>query len=304
MKYLKKSIIALSLTSIFFLTGCATSADDEDCCTSLAAEKALRKNPDIYNKLSRDKADRISRELTMSFYNDERRSAAVEEGGFKHTLGMNNPLYKSDEYPANVRYDLSKRYQGQNSGLTSSSNVPVRDVFNPGKQSSDYSYYELGRWQRLCDGTNGRNMDRLDWRFVRNHKNEFPMDLLDTCRLPSSDNLARHGIRGGSEYSRKPVKSIAVRDDLPNSVYPYLMKDHEPANTPLVIKEPTFTEDDDSIVVYSLPDYDATQPKAAKAKQPTASKNKVRPYAKSSVATNNSSKQPQSDLDWLEKEIN
>ncbi|WP_295352101.1 hypothetical protein [uncultured Succinivibrio sp.] len=293
MKKLTKSVMALSLSSMVLLTitGCATSDKDEDCCSSAKIENALQNNPAIYNRLSREKADRISRELTMSYYTDERRSAAIEEGGFKHTLGMNNPLYKGDEFPQNVRYDLSKRYNGQ-SDANGYKKVPVTAVFNPNKNSKDYSYYELGRWQRLCDGSNGKNMDRLDWRFVKRNKDAFPMDLLDTCVMPSSEVLSRHGISTPVEYRNSNSKT-SQKDVLPNSVYPYLIKDHTPSNTPIVIKEPTVTVDD-SFVSTPEPYFE----KAEKAKT-----SKVRPYAKSTT-DRAKAKQITSDVDWIEKEIN
>lgn len=294
MKYLKKSLLALSVCSAVFITGCSTSAENEECCTSAKIEKTLQKNPAVYKQLSREKNDRISRELTMSYYDDERRSAAIEEGGFKHTLGINNPLYKSDEYPQNVRYDLSKRYNGQNglNGADGYKNVPVTAVFKPNKQSSDYSYYELGRWQRLCDGTNGKNMDRLDWRFVKRNKDAFPMDLLDTCVMPSSEVLSRHGISTPADYRNSNSKT-SQKDVLPNSVYPYLIKDHTPSNTPIVIKEPTVTVDD-SFVSTPEPYFEKTE---------KAKTSKVRPYAKS-TSDKAKAKQITSDVDWIEKEIN
>ena len=294
MKHLKMSLLALSIGSAVLLSGCSTSAD-EDCCSSAKVEKTLQKNPAVYNKLSREKADRITRELTMSYYDDERRSAAIEEGGFKHTLGMNNPVYNSDEYPQNVKFDLSKRYSGQNADNGNGyKNVPVTAVFKPNKQSSDYSYYELGRWQRLCDGTNGKNMDRLDWRFVRKHQDEFPVDLLDTCRLPSGKVLTQHGISTPAEYRKSDTSKNVQKDNLPATVYPYIMKDHTPANTPIVIKEPTITTDDD-IVITPVPYFD---------KSKEAKTAKVRPYAKSATDKVQKTDSGKSELEWMEKEIN
>lgn len=304
MKNFTKSLIALSIGSLVLLTSCATSDEDEDCCTSAKMEKNLKKNPAYYNSLSRQKYDRVTRDLTMSYYNDERRSAAVEEGGFKHTLGNNNPLFNGENLPQTVRYDLSKRYKDFNEPAGGYKQIPVTAVFRPGKSSSDYSYYELGRWQRLCDGSNGRNMDRLDWRFVRKNKNAFPADLINSCVMPSGEVLTSHGIFIPSEYKYKTITKTVEKDELPSSVYPYIMIDHTPANTPIVIKEPVLaTDDDDSFVQEVKPVYDASKQSKTTNRSSKRAK-QVRPYAKSSVASNNAENLTgQSDIDWIEKEI-
>ena len=92
---------------------------------------------------------------------------------------------------------------------------------------------------------------------------------------------------------------------MPSSVYPYIMIDKTPANTPIVIKEPVLaTDDDDSFVQEVKPVYDASN--QSKSRNKTAKRAKqVRPYAKSSVASNKAENLTgQSDIDWLEREIN
>lgn len=223
----KITLIATGLSVVLLATACTTKPNST-LHSSLDYENALERNPGYKKQLVKDKTDRISRELTLSFYADERRSAAIEEGGFKHTLSNRNEQFNPEQYPSNVRYDLKRR---NSYNASAAQNNDVHEIFKTAS-IKDYSYYELGRWQRLCDGTNGRNMDRLDWRFVKRNKNRFPIELLDNCKLPSTDILSRHGIRTPSE--RASVRTTA-NDILPNTVYGRIVKDHEIANTPIPV---------------------------------------------------------------------
>lgn len=223
----KLTITAAAIALVMLATAC-TTRPNSSLHNSFDYENALDRNPGFKKYLAKDKGDRISRELTLSYYADERRSAAIEEGGFKHTLANRNEQFNPEQYPSNVRYDLNRRYT-YNTPTAHNSNV--HDLFKTAS-IKDYSYYELGRWQRLCDGTNGRNMDRLDWRFVKRNKNKFPIEILDNCKLPSTEVLSRHGIRTPGE--RTSVRSTA-NDVLPNTVYGRIVKDHELANTPIPI---------------------------------------------------------------------
>lgn len=223
----KITLIATGLSVVLLATACTTKPNST-LHSSIDYENALERNPSYKKQLAKDKTDRISRELTLSFYADERRSAAIEEGGFKHTLANRNEEFNPEQYPSNVRYDLKRR---NTYNAPAAQNNDVQDIFKTAS-IKDYSYYELGRWQRLCDGTNGRNMDRLDWRFVKRNKNKFPIEILENCKLPSTEVLARHGIRTPSE--RTSVRTTA-NDVLPNTVYGRIVKDHEISNTPITI---------------------------------------------------------------------
>lgn len=116
-----------------------------------------------------------TRDLVVDVDVDARRGAAIEEGAAKHYLskdeiGENSPLLLS-----NVKYDRRNplSYENMvNAGNTGNGNTTspdalklIQDNFNIGS-ISDYSYYELSRWQRFCN--HGKNMDRLDWRFIKN----------------------------------------------------------------------------------------------------------------------------------------
>ena len=221
-------LIATGISIALITTACASKQNNSTLNTRLEFEKALEKAPKFKQKLAKDKAVRTGRELTLSYYADERRSAAIEEGGYRHTLGNNNPNFNSEIYPANVRYDLKHR----NSFLTPVIKNRVKDSFGTSSHTKDYSYYELGRWQRLCDGTNGRTMDKLDWRFVKRNQNRFPIELMDGCMLPTTAVLSKHGIRSTGELNSKRLQ---VNGNLPEIVYVRIEKDHEPANTPIPV---------------------------------------------------------------------
>lgn len=221
------TLIATGLSFVLLATAC-TSKPNSTLHNSLDYEKALDKYPVYKKSLAKEKANRIGRELTLSYYADERRSAAIEEGGYKHTLGNNNPNFNAEVYTANVRYDLKHR----NSFLTPVIKNRVKDSFGTTSHTKDFSYYELGRWQRLCDGTNGRSMDKLDWRFVKRNQTRFPIELMDSCMLPTTAVLSKHGIRSTGEMNSKELKANGNVSEI---VYVRIEKDHEVANTPIPV---------------------------------------------------------------------
>lgn len=320
MKKSFKSLIALSLTSIL-IAGCSSSEEklydcdaDPNCINDYKIENQLQKNQSLYNRLAREKNDRISRDLTNSFYLDERKSAAIEQGGFKPTLGMNNPAYRGDEYPSNVKYDLARRYQNSGNGadgVGSYRNVPVDEVFSSSRarKMSDYSYYELGRWQRLCDGSDGRSMDGLDWKYVRKNRDAFPIELFDTCVLPSGTTLSRHGIKTPAEYrsySKNYKGSTAQKNDNVGGGYSLVRVNEEPANSShlLGVHESgnqvspieLFQRDADSKITVTPVDY----------KDTVAGKKEAEQKAKAKASSGATVKEPvisKSDIDYIEKEI-
>ena len=199
MKKLKYAAVAVSVLSVIgtmSLTG----------CTSKEEVEALRQQVrDLENTvIAVDKNRRVTRESTENFYLDVRRSAAIEKGGFKHTL-YNTSNYSSDSYPDNVKYDLNDRYtsksglvagNGNGSSLKNGSLFGDSDItryFKPNGTVSDYSYYHYGRWQRLCNS--GKNMDGLDWIFVKKNRNKFPNELVGRCSLPADNVMAKHGFK-------------------------------------------------------------------------------------------------------------
>lgn len=197
MKKLNYAAVAVSVMSVIgtmSLTGCTSEAEVE------ALRQQVR---DLENTvIAVDKNRRVTRESTENYYLDVRRSAAIEKGGFKHTL-YNTSNYSSDSYPDNVKYDLNDRYtsesglvagNGNGSSLNKGSLFGDSDItryFKPNGTVSDYSYYHYGRWQRLCNS--GKNMDRLDWIFVKKNRNKFPNELVGRCSLPADSVMAKHG---------------------------------------------------------------------------------------------------------------
>lgn len=222
MKKLKYATVAVSVMSVIgtmSLTG----------CTSKEEVEALRQQVrDLENTVfAVDKNRRVTRESTENFYLDVRRSAAIEKGGFKHTL-YNTSNYSSDSYPDNVKYDLNDRYtsesglvagNGNGSSLKNGSLFGDSDItryFKPNGTVSDYSYYHYGRWQRLCNS--GKNMDGLDWIFVKKNRNKFPNELVGRCSLPTDNVMAKHGFKPLKGTADTVIEEPLLNSDTSNTV--------------------------------------------------------------------------------------
>lgn len=246
MKKLKYAAVAVSVLSVIGTMSLAG-------CTSKEEVEALRQQVrDLENTvIAVDKNRRVTRESTENFYLDVRRSAAIEKGGFKHTL-YNTSNYSSDSYPDNVKYDLNDRYtsksglvagNGNSSSLKNASLFGDSDItryFKPNGTVSDYSYYHYGRWQRLCNS--GKNMDRLDWIFVMKNRNKFPNELVGRCSLPADNVMAKHGFEPlKGKASDTVIEEPLLNSDTSNTVtqsqgnvslYPANLSDPEVVATP------------------------------------------------------------------------
>ncbi len=68
----------------------------------------------------------------------------------------------------------------------------------------DYSYYDLGRWQRYCDG--GRLMTYADWDFILKHGGDkgLPKEMVEKCRKP--DFTYAEYLEPWKSYCNKPSK--------------------------------------------------------------------------------------------------
>lgn len=244
MKKLKYAAVAVSVMSVIgtmSLTGCTSEAEVE------ALRQQVR---DLENTvIAVDKNRRVTRESTENFYLDVRRSAAIEKGGFKHTL-YNTSNYSSDSYPDNVKYDLNDRYTsesglvaGNGSSLKNGSLFGDSDItryFKANGTVSDYSYYHYGRWQRLCNS--GKNMDGLDWIFVMKNRNKFPNELVGRCSLPSDSVMAKHGFKPLKGTADTVIEEPLLNSDTSNTVtqsqgnvslYPANLSEPEVVATPL-----------------------------------------------------------------------
>lgn len=222
MKKLKYAAVAVSVLSVIGTMSLAG-------CTSKEEVEALRQQVrDLENTvIAVDKNRRVTRESTENFYLDVRRSAAIEKGGFKHTL-YNTSNYSSDSYPDNVKYDLNDRYtsesglvagNGNGSSLKKGSLFGDSDItryFKPNGTVSDYSYYHYGRWQRLCNS--GKNMDRLDWSFVKKNRNKFPNELVGRCSLPADNVMAKHGFKPLKGTADTVIEEPLLNSDTSNTV--------------------------------------------------------------------------------------
>lgn len=205
----KPKLLVLALSATLALSACSSKPDYSYQVTENAVAPTSL-NPQTKNARVNEK------DAVVYIDEDERRGAAIEQGSDKHFLHKTGDNSSSPLISNNVKYnrqdpnayvntanstnvnnkasDNTKKTSG-----TSVSDATRQKILSRYKlgESKDYSFYELSRWQRFCD--NGKNMDRLDWKFVKSYNNVFPKDMLDTCELPSVEQLRKHGMLGKNE---------------------------------------------------------------------------------------------------------
>lgn len=205
----KPKLLVLALSATLALSACSSKPDYSYQVTDNAVTPTSL-NPQTKNARVNEK------DAVVYIDEDERRGAAIEQGSDKHFLHKTGDNGSSPLISNNVKYnrqdpnayvntanstnvnnkasDNTKKTSG-----TSVSDATRQKILSRYKlgESKDYSFYELSRWQRFCD--NGKNMDRLDWKFVKSYNNVFPKDMLDTCELPSVEQLRKHGMLGKNE---------------------------------------------------------------------------------------------------------
>lgn len=205
----KPKLLVLALSATLALSACSSKPDYSYQVTDNAVAPTSL-NPQTKNARVNEK------DAVVYIDEDERRGAAIEQGADKHFLHKTGDNGNSPLMSNNVKYnrqdpnayvntanntnvnnntsDTSKKSSG-----TSVSDATREKILGRYKlgESKDYSFYELSRWQRFCN--NGKNMDRLDWKFVKSYNNVFPKDMLDTCELPSVEQLRKHGMLGKNE---------------------------------------------------------------------------------------------------------
>lgn len=183
----KKIINTFTLT-ILSLSIVACSSNEDITINEEPAVAPTSLNPQMKPRLVN------TRDAVIQPDSDIRRGAAIEEGSRKHYLAKDSfdtsPLIKN-----NMKYDRRNNASYANMINASNSNKDtsfISDNFKLGKLS-DYSYYNLSRWQRFCN--KGKGMDRLDWKFVKNPNNLFPAELLEKCNAPSRALFKRYGMK-------------------------------------------------------------------------------------------------------------
>lgn len=205
----KPKLLVLALSATLALSACSSKPDYSYQVTENAVAPTSL-NPQTKNARVNEK------DAVVYIDEDERRGAAIEQGSDKHFLHKTGDNGSSPLISNNVKYnrqdpnayvntanstnvnnkasDNTKKTSG-----TSVSDATRQKILSRYKlgESKDYSFYELSRWQRFCN--NGKNMDRLDWKFVKSYNNVFPKYLLDTCELPSVEQLRKHGMLGKNE---------------------------------------------------------------------------------------------------------
>lgn len=205
----KPKLLVLALSATLALSACSSKPDYSYQVTENAVAPTSL-NPQTKNARVNEK------DAVVYIDEDERRGAAIEQGSDKHFLHKTGDNGSSPLISNNVKYnrqdpnayvntanstnvnnkasDNTKKTSG--TSVSDSTRQKILSRYKLG-ESKDYSFYELSRWQRFCD--NGKNMDRLDWKFVKSYNNVFPKDMLDTCELPSVEQLRKHGMLGKNE---------------------------------------------------------------------------------------------------------
>lgn len=204
----KPKLLVLALSATLALSACSSKPDYSYQVTENAVAPTSL-NPQTKNARVNEK------DAVVYIDEDERRGAAIEQGSDKHFLHKTGDNGNSPLISNNVKYNR----QDPNAYVNTATNVNNKAADNSKQQSSgtsvsdatrekilgryklgeskDYSFYELSRWQRFCN--NGKNMDRLDWKYVKSYNNIFPQDMYDTCQLPSVEQLRKHGMLGKKE---------------------------------------------------------------------------------------------------------
>lgn len=205
----KPKLLVLALSATLALSACSSKPDYSYQVTDNAVAPTSL-NPQTKNARVNEK------DAVVYIDENERRGAAIEQGSDKHFLHKTGDNGNSPLISNNVKYnrqdpnayvntanstnvnnkasDNTKKTSGTSVSDTTRQKILSRYKLG---ESKDYSFYELSRWQRFCD--NGKNMDRLDWKFVKSYNNVFPKDMLDTCELPSVEQLRKHGMLGKNE---------------------------------------------------------------------------------------------------------
>ena len=205
----KPKLLVLALSATLALSACSSKPDYSYQVTDNAVAPTSL-NPQTKNARVNEK------DAVVYIDEDERRGAAIEQGSDKHFLHKTGDNGSSPLISNNVKYNRQDPNAYVNTANSTNVNNKASDntkktsgtsVLDATRQkilsryklgeSKDYSFYELSRWQRFCD--NGKNMDRLDWKFVKSYNNVFPKDMLDTCELPSMEQLRKHGMLGKNE---------------------------------------------------------------------------------------------------------
>lgn len=200
----KPKLLVLALSATLALSACSSKPDYSYQVTENAVAPTSL-NPQTKNARVNEK------DAVVYIDDDERRGAAIEQGSDKHFLHKTGDSGNSPLMSNNVKYNRQdpksyvnstnnpNNFEKQANLGTKVSDEKRSEILGRYKlgESKDYSYYALSRWQRFCD--NGKNMDRLDWKFVKSYNNVFPKDMLDTCELPSVEQLRKHGMLGKKE---------------------------------------------------------------------------------------------------------
>lgn len=204
----KPKLLVLALSATLALSACSSKPDYSYQVTENAVAPTSL-NPQTKNARVNEK------DAVVYIDEDERRGAAIEQGSDKHFLHKTGDNGNSPLISNNVKYNRQDPNAYVNTANSTNVNKASDNTKKPSEtsvsdatrqkilsryklgESKDYSFYELSRWQRFCD--NGKNMDRLDWKFVKSYNNVFPKDMLDTCELPSVEQLRKHGMLGKNE---------------------------------------------------------------------------------------------------------
>ena len=193
------------VSTILFLSGCAFNANKEpippiphmptDAWLSenlpkykeQAEAKPTEKNVSDYDyllQLQKERAARsyranhMTRSLTLAWGNEGRGGAAMRQPAYIHVLGVSDPyqLEGGKKFSEADAIAIAEFLKEQNE-------APSNDKAE-NKAQAGYSFYELSRWERFCDG--GKGMDEKDWEFVTK-ENTVPRNIIPDCNPPSYD---------------------------------------------------------------------------------------------------------------------
>ncbi|MDD6318848.1 MAG: hypothetical protein PUA61_08375 [Succinatimonas hippei] len=190
---MRYKILLLTVMAAVSLYGC--KSNEQPVARYVPPEQPTVLNPQDKTPQTR------SRDLLVETEKNFRRGAAIDGGGDKHFLDINRtdcvycgglPDCPSPILTSKVKYD-PRHHEPRATASAPTRRSSILDRLYKGS-SKDYSYYDLSRWERFCNG--GWAMDSIDWKFVKNSKKHpFPVELQANCKVPSNRMLRRHGFK-------------------------------------------------------------------------------------------------------------
>ncbi|MFC6674114.1 hypothetical protein [Marinobacterium aestuariivivens] len=185
------------------------------------------KSPEPERTLIKNKHERVSRDLTLSWDNMGRGGAAIRQPAYIHVLGQGT--LQSNGTKASIPDASTESLYQPHTVVEAMRQFDAMKVADQAKQADKTAYknarrertghslYELSRWERFCDG--GKGMDEADWLFVTKSggADSIPVPVQGSCNIPTYDYAgyldAWTGFCTGSSVSptQRDIVRVSIR---------------------------------------------------------------------------------------------